>query len=52
MDSKIMAYSPKLKKKVEMVEVKERRPLKNGTVMVLGMDTNGNKLSTIVSSKK
>jgi hypothetical protein len=49
MDGKtIYAYSVSQKKKVPIVEVLQRKTLKNGANMVIGKDSDGNKVSAIV----
>lgn len=45
----MMAYSVKKQKMVEVKKVLQKKALKNGTYMIIGLDKEGDKVSRIVS---
>jgi hypothetical protein len=48
LNKKMMAYSLKKKKMVKIDKVLEKKKLKNGAHMILGLDKDGDKVSRIM----
>ena len=47
----MLAYNLKKQKKTKMVDITGKKKLKNGCVLIKGVDTYGDKVCTIVAGK-